>query len=252
MSERPKDFKGIYLELGTDTSTGRGSQMTARLIFGLVVLTLGALWTLDNLNIVESEPILRWWPAALVIFGLGKLTGMIPRRQPVMGTVFAVVGLILLGNEFEVLQLDVWRLWPLVMIAIGVSLVTRSMRGPAVKAEGSSGEDRNSVVHTFAMMAGVVLKNTSREFRGGDVSAIMGGAELDLRDARGAGPQVVLEVFAWMGGIDIFVPRDWRVVGEVTPIMAGYEDQTRAPEGEVQTTLIVRGVAIMGGIEVKN
>jgi hypothetical protein len=185
-----------------------------------------------------------------VVLGLGKLTGLIPRRQPVAGAVFTIVGLILLGNEFEFLNLQIWKLWPLVMIAIGVSLVTRSMRGPVVDGEGE--EDRNAVVHTFSMMAGVVLKNASREFRGGDVSAVMGGAQLDLREARAAGPQVVVDVFAWMGGIEIFVPRDWRVVGEVTPIMAGYEDQTKAPEGEVHTTLIVRGVAIMGGVEIKS
>src|SRR5262245_50562282 len=130
MSEPPKEFKGLYLRIGSHDPLNRGSQITARLIFGLVVLVLGALWTLDNLNILESEPILRWWPALLVVLGLGKLTGLIPRRQPVAGTVFTIVGLILLGNEFEVLHLQIWKLWPLVMIAIGISLVTRSMRGP--------------------------------------------------------------------------------------------------------------------------
>jgi len=34
--------------------------------------------------------------------------------------------------------------------------------------------------------------------------------------------------------------------------MAGYEDQSKPPEGETHTTLVIRGAAIMGGIEVKN
>ena len=102
------------------------------------------------------------------------------------------------------------------------------------------------------MMAGVHQKSESQDFRGGDISAVMGGAELDLRSARTSSPQVVIDVFAWWGGIDLFVPKDWRVVSEVTPIMAGFDDQTRPAEGMPHTTLVIRGIAIMGGIEVKN
>ena len=249
MSEESRKFKGVYIQIGDPQN--RGSQITARLVFGFIVLTLGALWTLDNLNILESEPILRWWPLALVAFGLSKLTGIIPRRSPVMGTVFTIVGLVLLGNEMEWFSLRIWTLWPLVLIVIGTSLVLRSLRGPSAPAS-PEGVDRNAEVHTFAMMAGVRQKCESQEFRGGDVSAVMGGAELDLRSARAASPQVVIDVFAWWGGVDIFIPGDWRVVSEVVPVMAGFDDQSRPAEGAAPTTLLIRGAAIMGGIEVKN
>ena len=243
----PRNFRGVYLQIG-DRNSSRGARVTARLAFGLVIFALGALWTLDNLGVVDSGPIVRWWPSLLILFGFGKLIGAIPPRQVVMGVVLSVVGFMLLSNELDWFSFHFWQLWPLVLIAAGTSLVVRSMRGP-VAADGT---DRSAEVHTFAMMAGVHQKFDTQDFRGGDASALMGGVEIDLRSARTTQPQVVIDVFAWWGGIDIFVPRDWRVANEVVPIMGGVDDQTRPAEGDVHTTLVLRGAAIMGGIEIKN
>lgn len=248
MSDYESRFKGLHLSVG-DRSSRRG-QITGRLVFGLLVLTLGALWTLDNLGFIDSDRIVRWWPALIVMLGLAKFAGLMGRRQIVAGSVFSIVGLVLLGNEFDMLHFRVWHLWPVLLIVMGSSLVMRSLRGPV--AAPSDSDDRNAEVHTFAMMAGNHIKNESKDFRGGDLSAVMGGIELDLRGARTTSPQVVIDVFAWWGGIDLFVPRDWRVVSEITPIMAGVEDQSKPAEGEPTTTLILRGVAIMGGIEIKS
>jgi len=101
------------------------------------------------------------------------------------------------------------------------------------------------------MMGGVGHKMISSRFRGGEATAVMGGVELDLRGARAAGDTVVLNVLAWWGGIDIFVPKDWKVASEVIPIMAGYEDLTKV-EPDARTHLIVKGLVVMGGVEVKN
>jgi predicted membrane protein len=231
---------GIYLS--------PGNRFSGRMIFGLIVLTLGVLWTLDNLGLVDSGAILRWWPALLVVWGVMQMTGFCCRQQMVSGAVFSIAGLVLLGTEAHLLRVHFWQLWPVVMIVLGASLITRSFRGPAAAAPA----DRLSQVSTFVIMGGLHVKNESQEFRGGDVSAVMGGVEVDLRGAKTVEPQVVLDVFAWWGGIDLFVPRDWRVVSEVIPMMAGFEDHSVKPEGEARTTLVIRGMAVMGGIEVKN
>ena len=58
-------------------------------------------------------------------------------------------------------------------------------------------------------------------------------------------------MLAFWGGIGVTVPRQWSVVNRVTPILGGYEDRTSsAPDGAPR--LIIRGSAIMGGIEVRN
>ncbi len=238
---RRRRIYGVYLSSGT--------RFSGRMVFGLIVLALGVLWTLDNLGLVDSGAVLQWWPALLVAWGVMQLTGFCCRQQVVSGAVFSIVGVLLLGTQLNLLHVHFWQLWPAVMIVLGASLVTRSFRGPAAVAATA---DRQSRVNTFVIMGGLEVKNESQEFPGGEVSAVMGGVEVDLRGAKTVEPQVVLDVFAWWGGIDVFVPRDWRVVSEVFPLMASYEDHSAKPEGEARTTLVVRGVAIMGGIEVKD
>ncbi len=252
MEER--DNHGRIHVYGAGFSSGSnsgGPQLGGRLVFGIALTVLGLLWTLDNLFGVDSDAIISWWPLLLVIFGVMKLTGLGTDKRVIPGAIFTSAGLLLLGNK---LQLPWWHigigdLWPLMLIFFGVSLVLRSMREPAP----NTGGDDDAFVRTFALMGGVTRRNRSDAFRGGDLSAMMGGVELDLRDAQLADGRAVVEVFAMWGGIEIFVPPDWRVESEVTPIMAGYEDNTRlAPGVEPVGTLVVRGFAVMGGIEVAN
>jgi hypothetical protein len=54
------------------------------------------------------------------------------------------------------------------------------------------------------------------------------------------------------GGIEIRVPEDWTVVSKVVPVMAGVEDKTRPPQGATAHRLVLRGLALMGGVEIKN
>jgi hypothetical protein len=91
-------------------------------------------------------------------------------------------------------------------------------------------------------------------FTGGEINSIMAGVELDLREATLGAGRAELEVNAVMAGIEITVPRGWNVVNEATPILGAVEDHTQpATAGEQRRdTLVLRGVAIMGGIEIKN
>jgi hypothetical protein len=66
-----------------------------------------------------------------------------------------------------------------------------------------------------------------------------------------AGDEAVLDVFVFWGGIEVKVPEDWEVVSRGLAILAGFVDNTRHPPS-AQKRLVVTGMAIMGGVEVKN
>ena len=84
-----------------------------------------------------------------------------------------------------------------------------------------------------------------------EVSAVMGGCDLDLREAVPTSDPVIVQVFAMWGGIDVRVPPDWLVQNEAWPILGGVVDNTQTP---VQPTrrVILRGMAFMGGVEIRN
>ncbi len=50
-----------------------GFRLTPHLIFGLMIILVGVVFTLDNLNIAHAEDYLRYWPAGLIAIGLAKL-----------------------------------------------------------------------------------------------------------------------------------------------------------------------------------
>lgn len=104
----------------------------------------------------------------------------------------------------------------------------------------------------FALMSGV-RRQVTGGFAGAETTAIMGGVELDLRYSAMEGDEVTIDTFALWGGIEIWVPTHWEVVSQGLPLMGAFEDKTRVTtHGAHQPRLIIRGVAIMGGVEIKN
>ena len=250
---RPRDF--VYRR------RWGASSFTSHMIFGLVIMVLGALWTLDNLGIVDSDQILRWWPAALIAAGAVKLVGLGSARNVVLGTLLVLVGSWGLLNNFDVVDVSIWQLWPLALVFIGFSILSRhgGLRLGARTDEGTLDAegraptpDENERLSTVAIWSGVERKVLSQQFRGGDITAVMGGAEIDMRGARPVPSGAVLEVLAVWGGIDVQVPENWRVVNQATVIMGAIEDKTKIPPVESTHTLIIRGFVMMGGVEIKN
>ena len=102
-----------------------------------------------------------------------------------------------------------------------------------------------------AIMSGVKRSNLSKDFRGGEATAVMGGIELDLRDAVMERKEAVLDVSSIMGGVTIRVPESWNVVSRVSSIMGGFKDDTRHPLEEGHR-LVLEGTVVMGGLKVSN
>jgi predicted membrane protein len=109
--------------------------------------------------------------------------------------------------------------------------------------------DAGGRVTLFALMSGVTRKFKG-VFRGGQLTAIMGGLELDLRGAQ-VQDVAIIDTLAFWGGIEIFVPEDWSVVNEGFAFMGGFDDQTHSQPPGNRPHLIVRGLALMGGVEIK-
>jgi len=101
-----------------------------------------------------------------------------------------------------------------------------------------------------AILGGVERRITTPDFRGGEITAVMGGCALDLRESSIL-KEAVLNVFTIWGGINIKVPPDWTVVLNGTPVMGGFSEKTiSAPNGDKR--LVITGYAVMGGVEVRN
>jgi hypothetical protein len=86
-----------------------------------------------------------------------------------------------------------------------------------------------------------------------DVVSFMGGARLDLREARMPAGVVDLRVASLMGGVEIIVPPTLAVESNGVAIMGGFEHIDRAPAAPDPSAPLVRisGIAMMGGVKIE-
>jgi hypothetical protein len=80
---------------------------------------------------------------------------------------------------------------------------------------------------------------------------LMGGGEIDLRDARFAEREVSIHIVAIMGGCEVIVPEDATVYVSGIGILGAFEHTDAgagSPDGPVIT---INGVALLGGVDVK-
>jgi hypothetical protein len=107
-------------------------------------------------------------------------------------------------------------------------------------------------VSSFNVFSGSEIASHSKEFKGGSISSIFGGAEVDLRDAVPvAGAE--LDVFTAFGGIEVTVPQGWQVAARGLPLFGAIENVTAKEQlPDNAPTLSVNATVLFGGLEIKH
>jgi Domain of unknown function (DUF5668)/Cell wall-active antibiotics response 4TMS YvqF len=225
------------------------SRFTPQVLLGLIVIAAGVLFTLDNLGVIDAGQFIQYWPAGLVAIGLLKLWHAREGQAWVGGFFLVLLGGWMLLEHLVAIRISIGDLWPLFFVFLGGYLVWKGLGGGGRGPVG----DGHTRFSALAIMSGVVRRSNVQTFQGADLTAIMGGCEIDLRQASIApGTEAVIDVFAFWGGIDIKVPEDWVVITRAVPVMGGIEDKTHSPATPPAKTLVIRGIVIMGGVTIKN
>ncbi|MEO7493508.1 MAG: DUF5668 domain-containing protein [Massilia sp.] len=226
------------------------SRRNGQVVLGILAIVIGVLFLLDNLHIVNIGNVMRLWPIVLIVFGAVKLSDTRSPKGVMIGMGLIGAGTLMTLSRLFDFSLRAW--WPLFVIGAGILLMARALgaRRPLAAYALKDGGGSDSVIDISAILGGFERRISTLDFRGGEVQAIMGGCALDMRGASIEG-EAVLKVFAMFGGISIKVPPDWTVIMQGTPIMGGFEEKTAVPP-DASKRLVIQGVAIMGGVEVRN
>jgi predicted membrane protein len=223
-----------------------------RLVLGLGIIIIGILFLLGNMDIIDPHDYLRYWPAIIMIVGLAYLFQCQRGSGRVWGAILTFVGAAMLLDRLYFIHFSLWDYWPLILICVGIMMIVKSSfirRGIAAPPFAES-KDANDRLVAVAVMAGSKRYNNSQNFQGGELTAIMGGLEIDLRDAS-IKDEAVIDITAIMGGVDMRVPEDWTIIIDGFPFLGAFDDKTRPPK-EITKRLIIRGTAVMGGVDIKN
>jgi len=224
--------------------------LDSRVVVALCLILVGVLMLLDRFGGNLGFNAWDLWPLLLVIPGLYHLLQPRETRQEIPGIILLGVGGFFLLRNLNVIprfRLEWDDIWPFIILVIGLVILWNALRGG--RAAGPLDRD---VVNLSAFMGGGKHAFKTDKLKGGRISAVMGGYEIDLRSCGMAADTITLDVFVLMGGLEFRVPPEWNVLLKGTPLLGGIEYKPPHPDPEKHTgTLVVRGMVIMGGVEIK-
>ena len=219
--------------------------ISIRVFFGLMIVVLGGILLLQSLGLINhSIWSVYWstfWAAAFILAGLSVLFSS--RPSWVWGSCLIAIGTAIPLSLLGFVDGNFWKIfWSIVLIAVGLSVALKPQLS-RIKKRGTS-EDSEKIAIFYGEESRV-----KGDYNGGSVTAIFGGVELDLRQAK-VEDGAVIDVFTFCGGIEMNVPDDVIVQNEVRGILGGSEDKS-VSKPSAKKKLCIRGECILGGLEIK-
>ncbi|MBN2433058.1 MAG: hypothetical protein JXQ27_16420 [Acidobacteria bacterium] len=105
-------------------STIRSTIHLDQVFFALAVILFGTVALLENLEVHPEYDFWKFWPAALILLGLGDLFKKPYGKHAFGGMLFVGVGAFWLAeNLLSGFDVSLWQLWPLILIGFGVKLL---------------------------------------------------------------------------------------------------------------------------------
>jgi hypothetical protein len=220
------------------------------LILGVGVILVGVVLLLDQIPGIRESRIMEFlknlWPLILIAMGIARMDQGNSKRPWILIMAGIVLLIVTLGHgRFDDL------IAPVILLGAGIFIVLRTLRHQRrVLPIPDVSED---YVRGTAVLSAIKHRIHSQAFRGGELTAIFGGFDLDLRQAIMEGDSARIDVFLLFGGGEIRVPENWDVTLQATAIAGGVGDKASGLpiiEG-TRPRLILSGFILFGGVEVK-
>lgn len=241
-----------------------------RLISGLILVVIGGALLLRNMGVLLPGWLFTW-PMILIVVGIHsgfkhnfKNNGWI--------VLIGIGSFFLISNYIPTLGLQPF-FWPVMIIGLGLLFILRPdrknlfniksdedfNRWKANDINAATGAlagptDSNDFLRINSVFSGVKRNILSKNFQGGRISSVFGGAEIDLTQADIAAP-VVLRLEIVFGGVKLIVPAHWAIQNEIDGVFHGVDDKrtfTPSTSATPAKVLILKGSAVFGGIEIKS
>ncbi|SDF89893.1 Predicted membrane protein [Pedobacter terrae] len=237
---------------------------SGRVWSGFIIIIIGFAFLLNNIGL----NIPRWifsWSNFLIL--LGVFLGVRRNFKGIGWLVLILVGTYNTLIHIPGLDLDLSKYaLGFGLVIVGCFLIFRpkhvslskkkDKRKASFDFEGEPDQESvnsNDVIDVMAVFGGSHQTVYTKNFQGGDITAVFGGADIVMTQADF--PETVsLDVTAVFGGIKLIVPQNWAIKSNVTALFGSVEDKRShvMPVAELKKTLILDGTALFGGIEIKS
>lgn len=240
--------------------------MKGKYFWGIILILLGLGFLLEQFNLISFGGVISiYWPSVLIFSGV---VGLFEKKSSKFGDLILIlIGAMLQINRLDILDINIFQfLFPIILILIGLKVIfSREVKHEQhiyINKDKDENENHKEYklnknitsedhIDEFVIMGGIKTNNRSESFKGGRITAIMAGVEIDLRGAKVYNNEAYLDIEAIMGGVEIIVPEDWRVEVRGTPIAGGWSNKTKYRNDPNAPLLKINCFALFGGIEIK-
>jgi predicted membrane protein len=239
----------------------------SRNVIGILLVVIGGLFLLDSMDLINFNiaRVIFSFPAVLIALGIVLI---INTSRRLLGTFLLLIGIFfMIPRIFPWVYYDSSIVVPILLIAFGIYIILRKRTYRS--SEGSlkhkqedntthfRGYDQINADHVddVAIFGGGHKIIVTDNFKGGNITSVFGGSEIDLRDCKLAQGVNIIDFVAVFGGSNIIVPSNWTVMIDILPIFGGFSNKIRRdPNAVIDTekTLLIKGFVLFGGGEVRS
>lgn len=244
----------------------------SKVLTASLFILAGLLLFARNMEMITEEwfNLLVAWHSLFIIIGIYTLT----RQRYLLGSTLLLVGIYLLGGKLMLFPDNHQALlWPLILVLTGIFVISphrnkhwgrhrmrhaqmvqkmaNARMGGEEKQECQSEDGFLYSNNSLSAVRHVVLDEL---FKGADIRTYFGGTTIDLRHTHIAPGETYIDLNCNWGGVELFIPSDWKVRIECNCFCGGCEDkrwQGAEPKQE-WCVLVIRGNVSFGGIEIKD
>ncbi len=222
-----------------------------KLIFGIILMVMGGLFIANNLDLIpkDAKRIIFSWQMLLI--GLGLLKISFDSRKT-GGIILLLIGSFFMMPKLMFIPTDIAKIfWPSIFLIIGAVLVFANNKYFSFWKKKTYGKNEFNSVNIFSGGERII---ESKDFEGGNVISVFGGSEINLRNAQILGESAEINMLTVFGGTEIVIPDNWELKLEAFSIFGGLSDERRNTSTNVidKKVLVVKGLVIFGGGEIKN
>lgn len=255
-------------------SSQRNKPVSTQILIGMVIVMVGSGLLLRRMDFPLPDWLFGW---EMILIIIGVVTGINSRFRDISWIIPIIIGCVFLVDDvFPGAEISRY-VWPLGIIAIGLIIAFKpnfarlgdrrnrwqdeaagfnesfNTSNSGAKEESSAFTTHDDVLDATAVFGGVKRSVVSKNFRGGEVVSVFGGAEINLAHADFNGV-IKLEIVNVLGGTKLIVPATWDVQSVMVAVFGGVDDKRFINPDLIDPNkrLIIEGTSFLGGLEIKS
>ena len=265
---------GIWLgAMGKRSRKGRHNHAAwGGICFGMALITVGLLLLSFSMELIPIgwKRVFISWQMLLIAIGFMQIF----EHRFVSGILIAGVGSFFIIPRMISAYPASWDIsgnftstyWPMLLIVLGIIIVLAMIIRP--KRNRDKGKDRcegkrrmgqdisssdDGTIQYSLVFTSAEHVFLEPEFRGGEISVVLAGMELDLRRAQLPEGVTYLKLSTVLGACEIKVPENWYIEIKNESVMGGVSDKRRNIHNSDPTRkLVIIASCVLGGAEIND